>query len=136
MAKKPKGKFSEGGISRSVIGSARLIWLAGVGAFAKAEAEGSRLFEALVEEGEAVEARTKGVAEEEMAKTKTKGSDSLEKLEEMFKDRVSRVLNQLGVPTYSDIQNLSKQVELLDKSIKELTAARKRGSTGKRAART
>jgi poly(hydroxyalkanoate) granule-associated protein len=59
----------------------------------------------------------------------------LEKLEEMFKERVSRVLNQLGVPTYSDIQNLSKQVELLDKSIKELTAARKKVSTGKRATR-
>ena len=39
--------------------SANQIWLAGLGAFSKAQQEGVKMFEALVAEGEKVQERTK-----------------------------------------------------------------------------
>jgi poly(hydroxyalkanoate) granule-associated protein len=103
-----------------MIDSARQIWLAGLGAVSKAELEGSKFLEALVKEGEAIEARTRKVAESKVEAVKTKASESWDKMEEMFQDRVSRALNRLGVPSYDDIHKLSKQVEMLDRRIKEL----------------
>lgn len=123
LAVKPAEEEVAKGVG-SVIELARQIWLAGVGAFAKAEAEGGQFFESLVKEGEAVEERTKKVAEEKIEAIKTKASESWEKVEEMFQERVARVLKRLGVPTHEDLSKLSKQVEALDKSIKELTKTR------------
>lgn len=125
LAVKPAEEEVAKGVG-SVIELAHQIWLAGVGAFAKAEAEGGQFFESLVKEGEAVEERTKKVAEEKIEAIKTKASESWEKVEEMFQERVARVLKRLGVPTHEDLSKLSKQVEALDKSIKELTKTRGR----------
>jgi poly(hydroxyalkanoate) granule-associated protein len=130
MVKKLKGKASESQVNENIVDFARLIWLAGLGAFAKAETEGGKLFEALVKEGEDVEARTRKIADETVESVKSKvdemkglASDRWDKLEEMFEDRVSRVLNRLGVPTKEDIEELSRRVEALNKNIKKLDHA-------------
>jgi poly(hydroxyalkanoate) granule-associated protein len=109
------------------VDSARQIWLAGLGAFSKAEEEGGKLFESLVKEGEEVEARTRKTAEEKveevkgkMKEVKDKVSDTWDDLEQVFEDRVARVLNRLGVPTNDDVQELSKRVEELHESVKVL----------------
>jgi poly(hydroxyalkanoate) granule-associated protein len=106
---------------------ARQIWLAGLGAFAKAEEEGSRLFESLVKEGEKVESRTRKVAEETMEgmkdkveKVRGKATDTWDGIEQVFEDRVARVLNRLGVPTNDDVQELTKRVEELNQTVKGL----------------
>ncbi|PAK99390.1 poly(hydroxyalkanoate) granule-associated protein, partial [Staphylococcus hominis] len=44
---------------RRLTGSAQQIWLAGLGVFARAQAEGSRVFDDLVKEGESVDARNR-----------------------------------------------------------------------------
>ena len=44
--------------------SANQIWLAGLGAFSKAQQEGTKMFETLVEEGEKVQERTKVAVDE------------------------------------------------------------------------
>ena len=51
-------------LASSVKESAKEIWLAGMGAFAKAQAEGKQVFEALVKEGSSLQKKTQGVAEE------------------------------------------------------------------------
>ena len=51
-------------LANSVKESAREIWLAGMGAFAKAQAEGRQVFETLVKEGSSLQKKTQGVAEE------------------------------------------------------------------------
>src|SRR4051812_626481 len=43
--------------------SAQQIWLAGLGAFSKAQEEGGRVFEALVKEGVGLQRKTQSVAE-------------------------------------------------------------------------
>ena len=104
--------------------SANRIWLAGLGAFAKTQEEGEKLFQTLVKEGETVEKRAKETAEArfEEAKGKViefrgKANQQLDRLEEMFQERVAQVLNRLGVPSQEDIQELTRRVEALNESI-------------------
>ncbi len=107
--------------------SANNIWLAGLGAYAKTQEEGEKLFQSLVKEGEKVEKQARKAAEAriEQAKGKVvefrgKASQQFDRLEEMFQDRVALVLNRLGVPTQEDIQELTKRVEALNESIMAL----------------
>jgi poly(hydroxyalkanoate) granule-associated protein len=132
MAKSSKKKkVQEEQMITGVIDSAREIWLAGLGAFAKAEEEGSKFFESLVEEGEKVESRGIKVAEDavkemkfKVAEAKNKANDTWDKIEQVFQDRVARALNSLGVPTYDDIKDLSNRVEALTAKVRELTNKR------------
>ncbi|MEE4376067.1 MAG: phasin family protein [Candidatus Competibacteraceae bacterium] len=124
--KKSKDKASEKQ-TFNMVDMARQIWLAGLGAFAKAEEEGGRVFEALVLEGEKVEAHTRKVAEDKMEEVKGKveqvrgkATDTWDGLEQVFEDRVARVLNRLGVPTNDDVQDLAKRVEELNATVKSL----------------
>jgi poly(hydroxyalkanoate) granule-associated protein len=104
--------------------SANRIWLAGLGAFAKTQEEGEKLFQTLVKEGETVEKRAKETAEArfEEAKGKViefrgKANQQFDRLEELFQERVAQVLNRLGVPSQEDIQELTRRVEALNESI-------------------
>jgi poly(hydroxyalkanoate) granule-associated protein len=107
--------------------SANRVWLAGLGAFAKTQEEGEKLFQTLIKEGEQVEKRARKAAEAriEDAKGKVvefrgKANEQFDRLEELFQERVARVLNRMGVPTQEDIQELSKRVEALNESIMAL----------------
>lgn len=107
--------------------SANRIWLAGLGAFAKTQEEGEKLFQALVEEGEKVEKHAKQVASAKVEEAKGKvvefrgkANEQLDRLEELFQDRVAQVLHRLGVPTQEDIQELTKRVEALNESVTAL----------------
>ena len=112
----------------SIMESATQIWLAGLGAFAKTQEEGGKLFEALVKEGEEIEALTRKATDEMFEQVKGrveevrgKASEKLDKLERAFQDRVARALNRLGVPTNDDIQEISKRIEALSDSIRKLS---------------
>ena len=114
-------------VAANIRESANHIWLAGLGAFAKTQEEGEKLFQSLIQEGEAVEKRAKATAEArfEEAKGKViefrgKANEQFDRLEELFQERVAQVLGRLGVPTQEDIQELSKRVEALNESIMAL----------------
>ena len=49
-------------LSKTLSESAQQIWLAGVGAFSRAQAEGGKLFEALVKEGMTLEQTARKIA--------------------------------------------------------------------------
>ena len=115
----------------SVVEFARQIWLAGLGAFVKAEEEGIKVFETLVEEGEKVEAHTrratqdkvdvvKNKLEDTVEEVKEKATDTLDGVEQLFEDRVARVLIRMGIPTYEDVQVLIERMENLSDNIKTL----------------
>ena len=129
---------------KTVRDSAQQIWLAGLGAFAKAQAEGSKVFDALVKEGQSIHSRTRKAAESKVSEmTSTLGdmatkagnqaTGSWDKLEQVFEDRVARALNRIGVPTNKDINNLAKRVEELTASVQKLT--RKPAKPAKKAAK-
>jgi len=109
----------------------RQLWLAGLGAFSKAEREGSLLFRYLVKEGEKIEIRTKGVAEDGVAKirdrmevtledVKDRATDTWDGWEQLIEDRVARILGRIGIPTQEEVQELSRRVEILTKNIQML----------------
>jgi len=107
--------------------SANRIWLAGLGAFAKTQEEGEKLFQAMVEEGEKIEKRAKETASARVEEAKGKvlefrgkANEQFDRLEELFQERVAQVLHRLGVPTQDDIQELTKRVEALNESVMAL----------------
>lgn len=114
---------------------ARQIWLAGLGAFARAQDEGGRFFETLVQEGQAVDAQMKKTAGEKIepgeveimkgkvVEIRERATGAWNKLEEVFQARVARALHRLGVPSRDDIQQLFQQIDLLSQNIQELTQA-------------
>ena len=54
-------------LSGAVKESAQQIWLAGLGAFSKAQEEGGKVFETLVKEGLSIQRKTQAVAEEKIS---------------------------------------------------------------------
>jgi len=107
--------------------SANRIWLAGLGAFAKTQEEGEKLFQSMVKEGEKVEKRAKETASARVEEAKVKviefrgkANEQFDRLEELFQERVAQVLHRLGVPTQDDIQELTKRVEALNESVMAL----------------
>ena len=126
-------KKSNAQLSSTVKDSAQQIWLAGLGAFSKAQEEGGKVFEALVKEGLTIQRKTQAVAEEKIteatSRVTTMASDigskaqgQWDKLENIFEDRVAKALAKLGVPSARDLDALSARVDALAKSSKAAPA--------------
>jgi poly(hydroxyalkanoate) granule-associated protein len=123
-----------GDLPKAVLESSRQIWLAGLGAFSKAQAGGMKVFETLVQQGEGLEKRTRHVAAETAAAARgaarakarevsAMAGGTWDKLEQVFEDRVARALSKLGVYTQSDVEKLSERVDALADSVNELLKA-------------
>ena len=98
-----------------------------MGAFSLAQKEGGKVFDALVAEGRKLESRTRqsaqGQADTLKASAKeaqAKAASNIDRLEEIFQDRVSRSLKALGVPTQEELGHLMNRVDELRKSVDEL----------------
>lgn len=122
------------GLSKSVLESSHQIWLAGLGAFAKAQEGGAKVFETLVKQGEVLEARTRKAAAQTAdaargaAMSKAKEMQAIaggtwDKLEQVFEARVSRALSKLGVHTSSDVERLGERVNALSDAVNALLKA-------------
>lgn len=122
-------KKSNAQLSSTVKDSAQQIWLAGLGAFSKAQEEGGKVFEALVKEGLTIQRKTQAVAEEKITEATsrvttmasdigTKAQGQWDKLENIFEDRVAKALAKLGVPSARDLEALSARVDALAKGSK------------------
>jgi poly(hydroxyalkanoate) granule-associated protein len=134
MVKKLKSlaKDEDKQLATAVRNSAQQIWQAGLGAFAKAQEEGGRVFTKLVKEGTELQKRTRSLAEGKVSDVRDtvsglaegvsgKAAGSWDKLEQVFEERVARALGSIGVPTQKDIQALTKRVEQLSKAVAELS---------------
>ncbi|WP_137936613.1 phasin family protein [Chitinivorax sp. B] len=103
-----------------IVDSANQIWLAGLGALARAQVEGNKVFEALVDAGRKIEEEGKRIAGDRVGEATGRAVETWDKLETVFQDRVARSLSRLGVPTESDVKALSKRVEELTDSVNAL----------------
>jgi poly(hydroxyalkanoate) granule-associated protein len=145
MAKKTdESNEGTGGFSglgtNSVKDSAQQIWLAGLGAFAKAQEEGTKVFEALVKEGIGMQRKSQTAAEEKLSEAASKMAGMAsglqgktpgpwDKLENIFEDRVGRALKKLGAPSAEDFQAMSERIEALTRQIEQLSAGSKSSAT-------
>ena len=127
-------------LAGAVKDSAQQIWLAGMGAFAKAQAEGGKVFDALVKEGVSLQRKTQAVAEEKLgdvtgkmssmaSEVTNKAGASWDKLENIFEERTAKALGKLGVPTSKDVADLKRQVAELSATVAKLTKSPKAAAT-------
>jgi len=126
-------------IAAAVKDSAQQIWLAGMGAFSKAQAEGGKAFEALIQQGMALQKKTQNLAEERISAVTSKmtavaggaagkAGAQWDKLESIFEERVAKALNKMGVPSRSDIDTLIKRIDELSAKVGGAAPAKKAGT--------
>lgn len=101
--------------------TAEQIWLAGMGALTLARTEGSRMFETLVDLGKQVEKAMPSPAEAAQAATKTAG-EWFGNVQDLVDVRVTAALQRAGIPTRSEIEQLTARIEQLTASIESLKA--------------
>jgi poly(hydroxyalkanoate) granule-associated protein len=153
MVKKMKpAPATDNQLAAAVRDSAQQIWLAGLGAFSKAQEEGNKVFEALVKEGKGIQKRTRALTEEKIGAVtgrvgmvtgrvgrvagdlSKQATESWDRLEQVFEERVARALNRLGVPTNADVQELIARVDALNASVQSLGGKPARAARAPRAA--
>jgi len=143
MASKKTSRKGTSGKARAsgtaALDSMSQIWLAGLGAMAKAQRGTPQLLQDLIAEGTRVQSKTRGVAEKAVRSmvsnvrssinarvddVRGQATNALNDLEKIFQTRVHRALTQLGVPSAEEIAALSKRVETLNASVERLAHAR------------
>lgn len=90
------------------------IWLAGLGAFSRAEEEGNKFFDSLVKVGEELESKTTEIADQTVEKVSEKAKESVndtkDKVEKLLDHSVNHSLNRIGLVTVKDIQHLESLI--------------------------
>jgi poly(hydroxyalkanoate) granule-associated protein len=108
--------------------SSQHIWLAGLGAMAKAQSQGTKAFEALIADGLAFQRKTHTAAQEKIKEATQhlshlatdfgqQTTGRIDRLEHLFEDRVARALTRLGIPSLADIQALQERVADLENQL-------------------
>lgn len=131
-------------------GYSRQIWLAGLGAYTRMGKEGGKLFEALIRDGEEAEKAAKAdgrkngrgkkdpldTARAKVDKARSKMSDKLGGLEEMFDKRMASTVERLGLARQAELQALTARVDELAKALEQRSAAPAAAAKPARAARS
>ena len=134
-------------LASSVRESAKEIWLAGMGAFAKAQAEGKQVFEALVKEGNSLQKKTQADVEEKIgavtgkmtsmaSDVQAKAGQHWDKLEGIFEERTAKALNKLGVPSAKDVDALMARIDELSAKVAKLSKTAPAKTAAKPAAKS
>ena len=134
MSSKPP-EFDPQHMSEQMKNSAQQIWQAGLGAFAKAQEEGSKVFETLVKDGSKFQETTLQ-AQAKMAEAAAKAgamasdmgqraSGQFDRLEGIFEERVAKALHSMGLPNAQDMADLHARVEALEAEVKALKSGGK-----------
>ena len=108
-------------------------WLAGLGAMAKAQEQGSKAIEALVNDGLAFQRKSQAEAQQRLHEATERlthlASDfgqqttvRVDRLEHLFEDRVAKALQRLGMPTLYDLQALTERVAQLEAQLAKATS--------------
>jgi len=127
--------------SRRFGDTAQQVWLAGLGALGRAQAEGSRFFDTLVKEGEAVDARRREKAaeqppgwrdnvEEQLNGAREKASGTWNKVEQAFDDQVQAALKKLHVPNAEDVAALNARIDALTTRLNRLESRQASPASG------
>ena len=101
------------GRAEAIQGSVEQVWLAGLGALALTEEEGSKFFHSLVKKGEVVERRNKARLDEVVDVAKRMPATAIHTIERRTDDAFQSVIKRLGIPSQRDIDLLTRRIERL-----------------------
>ena len=129
-----QGRLFDSALAGQVKESAQQIWLAGMGAFARAQAEGTKVFETLVKEGSSLQKKTQSAAEEKISEVtsrmtsmagdvQARAGQHWDKLEGIFEERTAKAMKKLGVPSAKDLQELTARVDALAAAVAKMSKA-------------
>ena len=135
-----KNPFDPAAMSDNVKEQAQQIWLAGLGAFAKAQEDGTKAFEKLVSDGITMQRKVHATAEEKLAEATQKATQAAHtlserasgqwgKLEGIFEERVAKALHSLGLPSAAEMQALHARVDELEAKLSARTKAASKTAT-------
>lgn len=121
-------------LAQTIKDSAHQIWLAGLGAFAKAQGGGGKVFETLMKEGVSLQRKTQTAAEEKLSdvagkmtamagEVGHKANAQWDKLEGIFEQRTARALAKLGVPSAQTLADLGARLDALASAVAHLQGA-------------
>jgi len=129
-----------------LIENVQQIWLAGMGAIARAQKEGPAAFQEAVADGFKLLTRSRSTAEQvirdafeaaqgtvesRLDSARDQANETWDNLEALFQSRVHKALQQLGVPSGDEIRLLTKRVAELNENVKALSARQARGRGGR-----
>jgi poly(hydroxyalkanoate) granule-associated protein len=137
MAEKQAASSSrlfDSALAGQVKDSAQQIWLAGMGAFSRAQAEGTKVFETLVKEGASLQKKTQSAAEEKISEVtskmtsmagdvQAKAGQHWDKLEGIFEERTAKAMKKLGVPSAKDVDALISRIDELSAKVAKMSKA-------------
>jgi len=138
-------RLFDSALAGQVKDSAQQIWLAGMGAFARAQAEGTKVFETLVKEGSSLQKKTQSAAEDKISEVtnrmtsmagdvQAKAGQHWDKLETIFEQRTAKALGKLGVPSAKDVDALVARIDELSAKVAKLSKVATPVKTAKAAA--
>ena len=122
-------------LAQTVKDSAQQIWLAGLGAFAKAQGSRGKVFETLMKEGVNLQRKTQAAAGEKInekfgdmadkmsamaGEVGHKANAQWDRLETIFEERTARALGRLGVPSAKELAALTARVDALAAALARL----------------
>jgi poly(hydroxyalkanoate) granule-associated protein len=104
---------------------AQHIWLAGLGAMAKAQEQGTKAIEALVNDGLAFQRKSQAQAQQRLHEATEhlshmatglgqQTTGRVDRLEHLFEDRVAKALHRLGIPSLQDMAALNERLTRLE----------------------
>lgn len=133
-----------------LIENVQQVWLAGMGAIAKAQKEGPAAFQDAVADGLKLLTRSRSTAEQmirdafeaaqgtveaRFGSARDQATETWDNLEALFQSRVHKALQQLGVPSGDEIRLLTERVAELNENVKALAKQRTRGASRARTAK-
>jgi poly(hydroxyalkanoate) granule-associated protein len=107
---------------RDLAGRGHEVWLAGLGAFAAVEEEGTAFFTDLVRRGRKVEETGRKRLDAVRDRIEEQQQRAVDELDERLYQPMSEALRRFGVPTRGEIEGLSHKVDGLTRQVQMLVA--------------
>lgn len=130
--------ISDTDLTKKIQDSANNVLQAGLGALAKQQEDTTKIFDALVKQGQDIESKTKGVvkqqlrtaedrveevkkvAQETVTAVRGKAHVSIDKIESAVQDGVSQAIQNIGLITNEQVTKLNRRIDELERSIERL----------------
>ncbi len=104
--------------------SVRKLWLCGLGAYSLATKSGVRTFDSLIREGQAIRPKARQQIEEKSVELMNNASATLQRSEQLVKERFLRPLDFVLLATRRDIEQLSLRVIQLSTEVHSLATGK------------